>query len=206
MTIGAIGTSGARALETIQSITDAASTSASGVGQSCSRGDSISVSGRGAMLNKLKELQQKDPAKFKEAMSTIAAKLKDAAGAATDPKEQKALSDLSAKFAAAGQTGDLSGLAAPKHGKGGGGRHSDRPPAGGAAGAAASTSASDPADTNGDGTVSDAERQAYAAKQSSSSGAHAYQQGAGFEGHQKMSDAISKVSAIVDSVLGGITG
>ena len=205
MTIGAIGTSSAQVLEAIKSITDTSSTSAAGVGQSSSKSDSISVSGPGAMLNKLKELQQKDPAKFKEAMSTIASKLKEAASAATDPKEQKALNDLSAKFATAGQTGDLSGLAPPKHGKGGGGHHSDRPPAGGATGAATSTSATDPADTNGDGKVSDAERQAYAAK-SSSSGAHAYQQGASFEGHQKASDMMSKVSSIVDSVLGGITG
>ena len=124
MSISATQGANVGALANVDAITRARAGAASAKAPGSAR-DRTSVSGPGAMLSKLKELQDKDPAKFTAAMSDIATKLDDAAKASTDPKEQKALSELSAKFKTAGETGDLSALGPPKHGKGG-------PPGGGA--------------------------------------------------------------------------
>lgn len=203
MSISATQGANVGALANVDAITRARAGAASAKAPGSAR-DRTSVSGPGAMLSKLKELQDKDPAKFTAAMSDIATKLDDAAKASTDPKEQKALSELSAKFKTAGETGDLSALGPPKHGKGGppaGGPPAGGPPAGGRSSSSTST---DPADANVDGTVSDAERKAYDAKQASS-GAKTYQQAASSEGRAKMAETMSKVSSIVESVLGATT-
>jgi hypothetical protein len=73
-------------------------------------GDTMHVSGPGQLLAKLKQLQQSDPEKFKQVMSKLTDALKTDAQNATDPKDQKMLNDLAAKFDAAGQSGDLSSL------------------------------------------------------------------------------------------------
>ena len=194
--------------------------------------DSAAVSGPGAMMSKLKSLQESDPAKFKQTMTEISTKLTEAASSSTDPKEKQALTDLAAKFQAAGDSGDLSALApkkterahAPPKGRGElegrspsnangpprGGRPSGPPPpkAGAIAGGAAAGSASkqaDPADTNSDGKVSDAERLAYeesqAAASPSSVSGEAYGKALDADAHDAMNAVMSKAAAIVDGAL-----
>ena len=72
---------------------------------------STHISKRGQLLSKLQQLQQQDPAKFKQVVTDIATKLQDAAKSATGD-QQKFLSDLADKFQKA-ESGDLSGLQPP---------------------------------------------------------------------------------------------
>ncbi|MBN9420711.1 hypothetical protein ABS71_08075 [bacterium SCN 62-11] len=58
-------------------------------------------------MGQLQQLQQQDPAKFKQFMSDEAAKLKDAASKATG-EDAKRLSSLADKFSQAASSGDLS--------------------------------------------------------------------------------------------------
>lgn len=219
MNINGLSSSSTQTLSDISSIVSSATSDASQSSSTTASSDSSAMSGPAKMLSKLKELEAKDPAKFKEVMATISSKLKDAADAATDPGEKKALTDLSTKFATAGQSGDLSSLTPSGKGghahgprSGGGARHGDGDGDGGAKGASSSSSSSsssstDPADTNGDGVVSAAEQQAYDASQAvkgaSSSAAQAYTKSGG---EDKGRELMSKVSSIVDSVLSGLSG
>ncbi|HSY20470.1 MAG TPA: hypothetical protein VK841_00040, partial [Polyangiaceae bacterium] len=131
----------------------------------------------GKMLSALKALEQQDPAQFQSVMTAIAGKLSAAAKSATHPGEQKTLTDLAAKFTAAGQSGDLSALAPPSGGASSGGTSSGpapaggppgggAPPSGGGGGGSSSSSSKlhDPADTNYDGKVSAKEAAAYREK------------------------------------------
>ena len=68
---------------------------------------SSNISSRGALMAKLSELAQKDPAKLKQVLSSIASGLKQAAGENQDGGRLDKLAD---RFAAAAQSGDLSVL------------------------------------------------------------------------------------------------
>ena len=57
-------------------------------------------------MSKLSQLQQQDPAKFKQVMTDLASKMKDEAATTGD----KGLADLASKFSTAATTGDLSAL------------------------------------------------------------------------------------------------
>lgn len=211
--IGSIISSSVSSATSVSSVRSASSAPRARAAQG-SGGDSTSVSGPAAMLNKLKRLQQSDPAKFKEVMSEISTKLKDAADASGDAKDKAALSDLAQKFQVAGQTGDLAALSPPSGKGGGGGRHSrPPPPAGGVGGkpaggvgtsaSSSSSSSTEAADTNADGKVSDEERQAYAVKQEASpSSAAAYQKLAANNLKSTMNDLGSRISSVIDSALG----
>src|SRR6478752_10893655 len=89
------------------------------------------VSGPGQLLAKLKQLQQSDPTKFKQAMSTLSDTLSEEAKSTTDSRGQKMLTDLAAKFKTAGETGDLSSLTPPQRGAEGGKGAGGPPPGGG---------------------------------------------------------------------------
>jgi hypothetical protein len=222
MTISAMNSTGSQAIDDLAAIRKAAaaaaaaatSTNATQSTMSIAAPDTTSVSGPGALLSKLKGLEASDPAKFKEVMSKISDKLKADASSATDPKEQKALTDLSTKFAAAGQSGDLSQLAPPNGGGGAGGGHGKHHHGGGgggggsgASGAGAVSAATDPADANKDGTVTDAERAAYAAvaatQSSSTNGAQAYAKAndGGPQAMSKMAGVMSSITSIVDAAM-----
>lgn len=82
-------------------------------------GDRAEISGPGKLFSELKQLAAQDPAKFKQVASDIATKLKAAAGngnadsTATSTSASSGnsfLNDLAAKFDAAAQSGDASGL------------------------------------------------------------------------------------------------
>ena len=77
-------------------------------------GDRAEISGPGKLFSELKQLAAQDPAKFKQVVSDIAAKLKAAAGATASPTTgvngNSFLNDLAAKFESAAQSGDASGL------------------------------------------------------------------------------------------------
>lgn len=136
MTISSVNSSLTQALlatTSTQSTTSASSSSGS-TGVASTGGDTTQVSGPGQLLAKLKQLQQTDPAKFKQVMTNLTDALKKDAQNATDPKDQKFLNDLAAKFDAAGQSGDLSSLAPQGAHHGHHHHHAGPPPAGGAAG------------------------------------------------------------------------
>lgn len=71
--------------------------------------DSARISRRSALFNKLKQLQEADPQKFKQVVSDIASKLKSAAQQATGPMAQR-LSKMADRFQKVADTGDLSQL------------------------------------------------------------------------------------------------
>jgi len=136
MSISSINSSLTQAL--LGTTSTPATTSASGTSSSAasatSSGDTTQVSGPGQLLAKLKQLQQSDPAKFKQVMSKLTDALKTDAQNATDPKDQKFLNDLASKFDAAGQSGDLSTLGPQGAHHGHHHHHEGAAPAGGAAG------------------------------------------------------------------------
>ena len=75
------------------------------------------------MMTKLKDLEKTDPAKAKQVLTSIAAKLDKAATSATGD-EAAHIKELAGKFSKAAESGDVSGLEPPK-----GGMHG--PPPGG---------------------------------------------------------------------------
>ena len=173
------------------------------------------VSGPGQLLAKLKQLQQSDPTKFKQVMSTLSDTLSEEAKSTTDSRGQKMLTDLAAKFKTAGETGDLSSLTPPQRGaeggKGAGGARAggQAKKSGSESASSSSTSSSssteetDPADTNEDGTVSASEALAYAASKAAddskqASSASSYEKMAQ-HGHEKMQDTMNRLLSIVDA-------
>jgi hypothetical protein len=204
MNIGGIGTSVTQALAQVTAVSSQESGAAQSVNGAANGADESKMSGPGQIMAKLKDLQQSDPAKFKQVMQAVSESLKEQAQSASDPQEQKALTQVAGQFAQAAQSGDLSALR-PQGGQDAHGA----PPAGGpppatGGGKAASSSAStssasetyEPADTNQDGTVSLQEREAYAAKQAAS-GTQAYR--AHDDG---MAKVFAAVSAAIDDALG----
>jgi len=170
----------------------ATTTSTPAVAQTAS--DSSSLSGLAELFQKLADLQKSSPSKFQEAMKEIAQKLKDAAAAATDPSEQKALTELADAVTKAAQTGDLSSLEKPSAAPGGGG-----------AGAGSATKTFDPADANQDGVVTEQEQAAYDAAQAAPSGAtstalQTYGKVLHSAADAKESALFSSLNSIVDSV------
>lgn len=214
----------------VRFISPTSAVSASAVGSATASaigpdGDSSSVSGPASTLNKLKKLQETDPAKFKEAMSAISKKLTEEADAATDDKEKAMLKDMASKFQSAGESGDLSQLVpSPGGGPGGvggpkGGGHGGPPPgSGGGAGVKATSSSSSSttqaADTNGDGKVSESELEAYLQKQdvkgvesspsasATTRAAHAYKKMQLDSGPPGMQQAMSDISSILEQYEG----
>ena len=81
---------------------------------------STRISGPGRLMAKLQQLQQTDPAKFKQVMSDMAAKLNALAqqqsgssASSSSTGGGQSLTDLANKFASAAQTGDLSAFQPP---------------------------------------------------------------------------------------------
>ena len=149
------------------------------------------ISPQAELLAKLSELKESDPEQFQATLSKMADELRSAAKDQGGAAAQH-LNGLADKVAEAAKTGDLSLLqpdpnqagGKPMAGRTAGGPPPGGPPPGGAppgggrsaggAGADASKkssqsqSAKDPADTNGDGTVSAAEKAIYALTHSAS--------------------------------------
>jgi len=172
--------------------------------------DSTSISDPAELFKKLEDLSKSAPAKFKEAVNSIAKELDGAADSATDPQEKQMLTDLAKRFSKAGETGDASDLKPPT------------PPAGGAAGARPSSGADDssegggssgtkvydPADANQDGVVTAKERADYEAKMASkkaegSTGHSAYRSEMDGAAREKMDALFASMSSIVDSAMNG---
>lgn len=76
--------------------------------------DSASISDPGELFAKLQQLQESDPDKFKELMTSIADQLTSAAADQDDEQASSMLTDLASKFSSAAETGDLSSLQPPK--------------------------------------------------------------------------------------------
>ncbi|HEY3266082.1 MAG TPA: hypothetical protein VGM37_04090 [Armatimonadota bacterium] len=116
MTISGLGSSyNIKSLTGTQSTSSIASLLATEDTDSASSTSSAAdLSKPGQMLAKLKQLQQEDPAKFKEVVSKIADKLSAAAEkAGADTKDGKFLTKLASDFQKAADTGDLSSLEPP---------------------------------------------------------------------------------------------
>jgi len=72
--------------------------------------DEAKLSRGGQQMSQLSKLQTSDPEKFKAAAQEISDKLAEAAKNSTDEGESSALSDMSAQWAEAAETGDMSSL------------------------------------------------------------------------------------------------
>jgi hypothetical protein len=83
-----------------------------------SAGATFEKSKPGEVLNKLAQLQESDPEKFKQVTAEIAEKLKAAAKEMTGTEAER-ISDLADKFQQASETGDLSVLQPPPPPSGG---------------------------------------------------------------------------------------
>jgi hypothetical protein len=113
MNINTIGSSATiDALSALNSSSNSGATSAA-LGISSSPASSTTVSKPGELLNKLSQLLQQDPAKFKAVTQQISDELKTAAQSATG-NQASFLSKLSDDFAQASSSGSLSALQ-PQH-------------------------------------------------------------------------------------------
>ena len=144
------------------------------------------ISPQAELLGKLSALKASDPAQFTATLTKMADEVRTKAKTASTT-DAAHLNDFADKLTAAAKSGDLSALQAdagasggkPAGGRPAGGPHGPPPgggaPAGGGGGGGGATKsssksgASDPADTNGDGTVSAAEKAVYALTHSASS-------------------------------------
>lgn len=184
-------------------------------------GDSSKVSGPAAMMNKLKALQKSDPAKFKEAVNAVSRKLSEEAESASDEKQKSMLTDLAKKFESAGQSGDLPALQPAQGAAGAKGGDGGRPPGGGggpppgggggvkgaSSSSSSSSSSTEPADANGDGTVTQAEQLAYDRKQEvktspaaseTKRAAQAYKRIQGDDASEGAKRTMDSISSVVD--------
>jgi hypothetical protein len=133
-----------------------------------------STSDSSDLFKKLEALATSDPEQFKQVTAELATAVKDAADAATDPREKQLLTDLAGKFTEASTSGDVGALQPPGDGSrppspppggpsppgaGGGGK----PSSSGAAGAPSASAEQyyDPADANQDGKVTLQEQAVY---------------------------------------------
>jgi hypothetical protein len=72
--------------------------------------DQVDFSQIANFFKQLQQLQQSNPAQFKQVLTDTASKLKAAAGQSTDPQQAAFLNNLAGKFQTAADTGDLSAL------------------------------------------------------------------------------------------------
>jgi hypothetical protein len=166
MNIKAVTAGTIQAIEGVRSDT----TRARGVSRDIGPATVPNISDAASMLSKLKDLQSSDPAKFQSTMKDMADHLR-AAAKEQGGKAGEFLNGMADKVTEAAKTGDLSALKPPPGGAGPmGGMHGHGgPPPGGGGGGGPSGGASekstslskDPADANGDGTVSALEKLAY---------------------------------------------
>lgn len=156
ISLGAVGAITSRATSTAK--TPAASSSAGPAAVT-------RISKEGDLLSHLSDLQKSDPEQFQGTMEDMADRLR-AESMAKGGEEGERLAAAADKIDEAAKTGDLSKLKPPPARRGGPHPGGGGPPGGGGAGAVSSSSSSsstsaEPADTNGDGTVSPAEQLAY---------------------------------------------
>jgi hypothetical protein len=109
MNINSIGS--ASTLSALSSLSNTSNTDATqeALGIASTPASSTSVSKPGELLNKLSQLLQQDPAKFKQVTQQISDELKTAAQSATGP-QASFLSKLSGDFAQASSSGSLTSL------------------------------------------------------------------------------------------------
>ena len=89
---------------------DLSGTSNAGISSNSTASQSGGMEAMGKLMKELSSLQTSDPAKFKQVTQQISGDLATQAKSATDGRESQMLSDMSAKFAAAAQSGDMSSL------------------------------------------------------------------------------------------------
>ncbi|MEO7035016.1 MAG: hypothetical protein ABI548_13995 [Polyangiaceae bacterium] len=122
MSINGIGsTSTLSALTALNNTSNTDNTGAA-EGAASTPASSTTVSKPGELMAKLSQLQQQDPAKFKQVTEQISDDLKTAASTASGPQAQF-LSKLSDDFAQASSTGNLDSLKPPGGGEHSGGVH-----------------------------------------------------------------------------------
>ena len=177
--ISALNSQAVGALSSLSATTTARAT---GSARSSTPAAVRAISPQAELLGKLSALKESDPEQFQATLSKMAEELRASANEQSGAAAQR-LSGLADKVSEAAKTGDLSALQADASGASGkpaGGRPAGPPPGGpppgpppgGAKSASKSSSAegpSDPADTDGDGTVSAAEKAIYALTHSASS-------------------------------------
>jgi len=73
------------------------------------------------MFSNLSELAEQNPTKFKEIVSEMASKLKQAAGDTDDTEEADRLNEMAERFATAAESGNVEDLMPPRPPDGGGG-------------------------------------------------------------------------------------
>ena len=100
-----------QALASLLQVSSASTDGTSGVAGTTDGGaGQPQVSKQAKFLSKLQQLATSDPAKFKQVVTDIAAKLTQAAQQSGQTSQGQALSGLAAKFQTAAQTGDVSAL------------------------------------------------------------------------------------------------
>jgi hypothetical protein len=120
MNINGIGNTST--IDTLSALSNASTTDvASTLGTSSTPAASATVSKPGELMNKLSQLLQQDPAKFKAVTQQISDELKTAAQGASGP-QASFLTKLSSDFAQASSSGSLSSLQPPQ-GSGSGAVH-----------------------------------------------------------------------------------
>lgn len=100
----------------LESVTNKKSTSSTQGTSGLATDGPPGLSQMASLMKQLEDLQQSDPAKFKEVAAEIAQKLKDAAQAATesgDTQKAQALTDLADKFTTASEDGTMPDLRPP---------------------------------------------------------------------------------------------
>lgn len=110
MSISGITTTQSTATSLITGATYSAGTSASSLLAQGQGLDEAKLSKGGQQMSQLSKLQTSAPEKFKEAAQEISDKLAEAAGNSTDEGESSTLSEMSAQWAEAAETGDMSSL------------------------------------------------------------------------------------------------
>ena len=122
MSINGIGSS--NTLSALTALNNTSNTADSDAAQAATStpASSTTVSKPGELLAKLSQLQQQDPAKFKQVTEQISDDLKTAASTASGPQAQF-LGKLSDDFAQASSTGKLDSLKPPAPGEHGGAVH-----------------------------------------------------------------------------------
>src|ERR1700759_1604677 len=125
MNIQSLNSAALRSVNSVSATTTSDDTTVDTTDDSTS--STVSLSKPAELFKQLSDLQQSDPAAFKQAASQIADQFKQEAASAQGP-ESEGLNRLADAFTQAAQNGNLSSLQRPQH------HHSRRPPAQGAEG------------------------------------------------------------------------